>query len=120
MIRTAYNAGEIWSGALSRRENWTLILVIRGSWGISLAVAMLQLCLYSLAWPDRFFPFFFGVAEQEKCKKAVWECHPKEKTEKVVWPREISVYRDCASGSESEKPRIRTSIPFAQQLLTIA
>ena len=29
-IRTAYNAGEMWSGALSGRENWTPILVIQG------------------------------------------------------------------------------------------
>ena len=30
-IRIAYNAGEMWTGALSRRENWTSILVI---WGV--------------------------------------------------------------------------------------
>ena len=29
-IRTAYNAGEMWTGALSERENWAPILVIRG------------------------------------------------------------------------------------------
>ena len=29
-IRTAYNAGEMWTGALSRRENWIPILVIQG------------------------------------------------------------------------------------------
>ena len=28
-IRTAYNAGEMWTGALSGRENWTPILVIQ-------------------------------------------------------------------------------------------
>ena len=30
-IRTAYNAGEMWTRALSGRENWTPILVI---WGV--------------------------------------------------------------------------------------
>ena len=30
-IRIACNAGEMWTGALSRRENWTPILVI---WGV--------------------------------------------------------------------------------------
>ena len=29
-IRTVYNAGEMWTGALSGRENWTSILVIQG------------------------------------------------------------------------------------------
>ena len=29
-IRKAYNAGEMWTRALSRRENWTPILVVRG------------------------------------------------------------------------------------------
>ena len=29
-IRTTYNAGEMWTRALSRRENWTPILVVRG------------------------------------------------------------------------------------------
>ena len=33
----------------------------------------------SLAWPDRFFPFFFGLAE------------PKEKRKKAVWPRETNL-----------------------------
>ena len=46
-IRTAYNAGEMWTGALSGRENWTPILVIQAVVTIIhlLAVAMLQLCL---------------------------------------------------------------------------
>ena len=29
-IRTAYNAGEMWTGALSGRKNWTPTLVIQG------------------------------------------------------------------------------------------
>ena len=29
-IRTAYNTGKMWAGALSKRENWIPILVIRG------------------------------------------------------------------------------------------
>ena len=28
-IKTAYNAGEMWTGALSGRENWTPILIIQ-------------------------------------------------------------------------------------------
>ena len=29
-IRTAYNTGEMWTRPLSRKENWTPILVIQG------------------------------------------------------------------------------------------
>ena len=35
--------------------------------------------LSSLAWPDRFFPFLFVVAE------------PQIKMEKVVWPRKTTI-----------------------------
>ena len=36
----------------------------------------------SLAWPDRFFPFFFVVAEKSR---------HKEKRKKAVWPRKTSM-----------------------------
>ena len=42
--------------------------------------------LHSLAWPDRFFPFF-GV--------------PKEKRKKAVWPRETKIYKHFLANTEN-------------------
>ena len=54
----------------------------------------------SLAWPDRFFPFFFVVAEKGsglvyRCISSVNQTRPffpppQRKTEKAVWPRETN------------------------------
>ena len=46
----------------------------------------------SFACPDRFFPFFFGVAEKSGLppqRKTVY--HSKEKRKKAVWPRETKL-----------------------------
>ena len=61
-IRTAYNAGEMWTGALSGRENWTPIVVI---WGVVIirnfasssyvAIVFIGIALQEVNWKSHAF-----------------------------------------------------------------